>query len=209
MTDDGRWAITADYDHNLYVWDLDRAVDAAPLPELDSWRGGVFEGFSADCRYAMLAVGDGGYLLCDCQTGELATTRRKVRMASARPPTLAGHAVTSSRIDEPRSPTGRRAKRSGAKKGPDLDARVGDLERTRGHTARVRAQSSSPDGRWDLTVSADGTARLWDLERARPLATFSGDAPFTDCRWSPDGSTVAVLHFGGVHVLRLEGAGRS
>lgn len=42
----------------------------------------------------------------------------------------------------------------------------------KGHTGRVRAVSLSADGQWALSVSDDGTARVWDVPNGRTLNTI-------------------------------------
>jgi WD40 repeat protein len=79
-----------------------------------------------------------------------------------------------------------------------------DLDR--GHTAPVFGLAIAPHGRWDATVSEDGTVRVWDRAANRPLAVFSDETIFTSCAWADDGVTLAVTDYRGkAHLLRLEG----
>jgi WD40 repeat protein len=68
----------------------------------------------------------------------------------------------------------------------------------RGHDGPVYAVAISPDNRWLVTGSADGTARLWDLSAKDPAANpvvlrghkgwVSAVAVSSDSRWAVTGS---------------------
>jgi WD40 repeat protein len=54
--------------------------------------------------------------------------------------------------------------------------------------ALITALAISPDGRRVLTASEDKTARLLDLESAKPLGTFRGHTDLLySAQFSPDG----------------------
>ena len=60
-----------------------------------------------------------------------------------------------------------------------------------GHTSPVTSGVFSPDGRRVLTASGDNTARLWEAESSKLLATFQGHTDgVTSAVFSPDGRRV-------------------
>ncbi|TFL16042.1 WD40 repeat domain-containing protein [Jannaschia formosa] len=69
-------------------------------------------------------------------------------------------------------------------------ATVATLE---GHGDWVRSIPFSPDGARLATVSADGTARLWDAATGEPLATLEGHGESVrSLAFSPDGARLAM-----------------
>ncbi|MET0791113.1 MAG: hypothetical protein ABW061_06285, partial [Polyangiaceae bacterium] len=96
----------------------------------------------------------------------------------------------------------RRKKARKAKRGrPSSVIDAGD----RGHLVPPTAQACEPHERWDVTVSEDGTARVWDLVADRLLAVFSDASILQTCQWA-DGVTLVVTDYRGrAHLLRLEG----
>src|SRR5262249_38553772 len=66
--------------------------------------------------------------------------------------------------------------------------------RLRGHMDLVRSASVSADGKFLLTASADGTARLWDLHSLKTLAILpTGQGPATRAVFSPTNTAVLVI----------------
>ncbi len=51
-----------------------------------------------------------------------------------------------------------------------------ELQVFRGHTDSVSNLALSPDGKYVLSASADGTVRLWDIETGQEIRRFSGHA---------------------------------
>ena len=76
-----------------------------------------------------------------------------------------------------------------------LDLATGDTLRVfSGHTDMINPVVFSPDGKYILTGSIDGTARLWDVTSGQTLQIFSGESPeFYNVRFSPDGKTIATV----------------
>ena len=68
-----------------------------------------------------------------------------------------------------------------------------------GHTGAISRITFSRDGRLFLSISKDGTARVWDAKNWRPLQTINGNS----FSLSPDGSIVAVAREG-IYFLEAE-----
>ena len=64
----------------------------------------------------------------------------------------------------------------------------------RGHTGQVRGAAFSPDGTRVVTVSADKTARLWDVKTGAEVAVLDDHEPeFSAAAFSPDGKRVVMI----------------
>jgi WD40 repeat protein/transcriptional regulator with XRE-family HTH domain len=60
-----------------------------------------------------------------------------------------------------------------------------------GHTGSVYSATFSPDGKYVLTGSQDGTARLWDVQNGREVSRFIGHkGGVSAAAFSPDGKLV-------------------
>jgi WD40 repeat protein len=58
----------------------------------------------------------------------------------------------------------------------------------------VYSVTFSPDGKTLATASADGTARLWDVQTGQELRRFVGhEKGVEDVTFSPDGKTIATV----------------
>jgi WD40 repeat protein len=162
---DGRWVLTSGGDGTARLWD---AQSGEEVRQFTGQSRIVFSvAFSPNGRYALTGAGDGEVWLWDAQTG-----------AAVRP--FVGH--TSDVWSVAFSPDSRYALTGSG--GPyiynrDSTARVWDVEsgeelrRFSGHI-NYRAQSYtlswvlsvafSPDGRYALSSSRDGTTRLWETD---------------------------------------------
>jgi WD40 repeat protein len=200
MSGDGRWAATADFEHDLFVWSLDRAIDPLPQPAPAPWHEMEFAGFSKSGRCVFETAG--ASTIIDIETGTL------VHDAVA-PDIWRG--TPDSRSAAPDSDTpGAKTRRVGTRRRPRKktsanDYPVDDFGRSRGHTATVNDHRQAPNGRWDVTVSHDGTARVWEIAADRPLAIYASELGLAACQWSPDSRTLAVKDVAQrTHLLRLE-----
>jgi hypothetical protein len=80
----------------------------------------------------------------------------------------------------------------------------------RGHTHKVYSAAFSPDGKWVVTASADGTAQVWHRSSGKPVAALRGHRGAVNAvAFSPDGKFVvtasadrtALIHEPEIHVL--------
>jgi WD40 repeat protein len=203
ISNDSRSAATSDYEHDLFVWNLERAIDPLPQPASAPWHHMRFTGFSMNGRRAVFATEDDTTtILIDVETGTV--VEDDVVPEIWKDPVEFGSTTPElSRSDD--GPILKRAKRS-AKKSTANDYPVNEFGESRGHTATVNARHRAPNGILEVTVSHDGTARVWDLRADRSLASFTSDRPLVRCDWSPDSRTLAVIDsMKQTHLLRLEG----
>lgn len=73
-----------------------------------------------------------------------------------------------------------------------------------GHTDIIKTVQFSPDTRKFVTVSADGTAKVWETSTGKLLLNLKkqgeGESmPVEKAMFSPDGSSLFVYHFGGYY----------
>jgi WD40 repeat protein len=184
---DGTWSVTADYEHDLMLWELDRAVSTAPQDEGPDWRGLRFGDFSDDGGCAVFGIESDKPLVFNLKTE-----------AVLEDPTAAAGVVTAlrKRLETERP-------NAAAAQAPDW------MLQERGHAAHISGLDIACHGLWDASVSEDGTVRVWDRRQSRQLAVFSDETIFFTCRWSADGLTLAATdHRDRTHLLRLEGVER-
>lgn len=63
-----------------------------------------------------------------------------------------------------------------------------------GHTDWIRSAQFSPDGKWIVTGSRDGTARLWDATNGKELAVMGEPARGdVHAQFSPDGKRIVSI----------------
>jgi WD40 repeat protein/class 3 adenylate cyclase len=68
-----------------------------------------------------------------------------------------------------------------------------NLQLFRGHTREIYSVAFSPDGKYALTGSQDGTARLWDRQSGREIRQYAGHkGGISAVAFSPDGKSVAT-----------------
>lgn len=70
-----------------------------------------------------------------------------------------------------------------------------------GHSNRISSFDFSPDGRWIISTSLDGTARTWDLPTGCCIDGIRLDSVATNIRFSPNADFVATTHVNGNGIL--------
>lgn len=70
-----------------------------------------------------------------------------------------------------------------------------------GHSKDINSIAFSPTGKRLATGSADGTAKIWDLELGEQILTLKGDADVTFVAYSPDGKMLATRYADGTATI--------
>lgn len=66
------------------------------------------------------------------------------------------------------------------------------------HQNSVYGASASPDGRFMVTASRDGTGKIWDIAQGKQIgATLEHDNTITEAKFSPDGKLIATASLDG------------
>lgn len=76
--------------------------------------------------------------------------------------------------------------------GGRFDPAGGDLCRFAGHTGRVTGAVYAPFGPDVVSAAADGTVRVWDIERKAPLESLAVSLPINSLSLSPDAKRVLL-----------------
>jgi WD40 repeat protein len=207
LTADGRWGATGDYEHDLFVWDLNRAMDPLPQPKPVPWHEATFEGFSISGELAVFKSAQGDPVIVDVGTGTIAHIAAVPEIWGARRTEQAEEGgLFTPRESATKISEATKIRKKPSKKTRSNDYPVDDFGRSRGHDATVTSVCMAQNGRWEVTASHDGTARLWDVANDRPLAMFSSELGLSSCQWSPDSRTLAVIDSANrTHLLRVEG----
>jgi tetratricopeptide (TPR) repeat protein len=58
--------------------------------------------------------------------------------------------------------------------------------------SELKSARFSPDGKWLVTASTDGTARIWDAATYKPISVIDRHEPMLCARFSPDSSRLVV-----------------
>jgi WD40 repeat protein/transcriptional regulator with XRE-family HTH domain len=172
FTPDGKQLLTAGFDARLIFWDV------ASGEQLQMW-GGEFGDLTFDK--------DGGYLTAGFSEGakiwDVAGGEEVVKTG--------GH--TNLVFTAGINPAWTRIATSGL----DRKVVISDAETGRtlfilsGHTAEVLDLHFSPDGKYLVTASADGTARVWNVGPARETLTIETKDSYGRIAFSPNGKMIA------------------
>jgi WD40 repeat protein/serine/threonine protein kinase len=185
---DGKWVVTANGDHTVAVWDVEKGNELLTLP-----------GHTARVTSVCFSLVDLRIVTTsEDQTAKVwqLTTEADGSVRARDPLTLVGHRkyVVSASF----SPDGSRIVTGSW----DRTARVWDARSGRplltleGHTDRVESATFSADdplhpGIRIITFSADNTVRVWDGETGKQLRTIRGLTDFrASLPSSPDGSQI-------------------
>ncbi len=203
---DNRWVATASRLNNaVRIWDL-KAEKPSAVPRNLSGHGGVVESLaiSANSRWLVTGSNDSTARIWDLTADDPA----------AKPRVLRGHQGGVSKVaispDNRWVVTGSGERYQDGNRIGDDKARIWDLTDENpsaaprvlsGHLGKISSLAISPDSRWVVTGSSDGTARICDLTAADPNATarvlsgHGGDvlclAISADSRWVISGSSDA------------------
>jgi WD40 repeat protein len=77
-----------------------------------------------------------------------------------------------------------------------------------GHDSFVMCLAFAPDGKFIVTGSQDGTARLWDAATQREIRRFGSGALVQGVAWTPDGQSIATASLDGAVRLWGRDSGR-
>jgi hypothetical protein len=174
-----------------------------PVP----WHEATFEGFSISGELAVFKSAQGDPVIVDVGTGTIAHIAAVPEIWGARRTEQAEEGgLFTPRESATKISEATKIRKKPSKKTRSNDYPVDDFGRSRGHNATVTSVCMAQNGRWEVTASHDGTARLWDVANDRPLAMFSSELGLSSCQWSPDSRTLAVIDSANrTHLLRVEG----
>lgn len=207
-----------DGDFALRIWRLPEAI-APPTPDTDAEAPqqspaeieevGRFQGhknwvyevaFSADGKYAISVSNDRTVRVWNVESGESVHLFKTEKAATALDVSPDGKtiAVGYGPHDADKQSTSRIAAYA-----LESGEAIGSLE---AHRSEIRAIQFSPDGRFLVSASHDGTSRLWDVETWKEVRRFDdGDRDIFDAQFALDGRRVVTLEgFGGVGVWDVE-----
>lgn len=75
----------------------------------------------------------------------------------------------------------------------DLDTKV-VIRKFEGHSAKINDVTFSPDSRWLVSASMDGTIKIWDIPSSYMIDQFRVDKPCVSLTMSPTGDFLATAH---------------
>jgi serine/threonine protein kinase/WD40 repeat protein len=195
FSEDGKTLISAAMDRLAYVWD---AQTTAIKQTLKGHTGGI-NGVAIRGRFALTASTDKTLRTWDINRG----TMLKL---------LTGHndAIYSCAISQ--QPIGFGANKPALlaiSAGVDRSARLWDIEsgsvlaQLRGHQDVITGCACSPNDEVAVTISRDGTSRLWSMSKGDEIKVIKAESPFTCCAFSGDGAWLLLGREDG-KLMRLE-----
>jgi WD40 repeat protein len=178
FSSDSRRLVSGSYDKTIKLWDVNTGKLIRNF--VGHTNRVVSAIFSSDGRYIVSGSWDRTLRLWDVTTGKTIRvfsghTQGQVYRVAFSPD---GHHAISVFL------TGKIFKLWNVKTGREVHT-------FKGHKDSVEAVDFSPDGRYIISGSADGTLKLWDVATGKGIRTFTGhNALVAGVAFSPDGRTV-------------------
>ena len=175
LAPDGRHVYSAHQDGFARRWDLEAAKELAKVRVAGKWARGV-----AELPGGRLFTADNAGLI---QIWDLETGQETKRIDTG--------SVWMSAVNVL---PGGRLMITGTWTATVWDLQTGNKVRSfKGHQAEIPQIALSPDGKTLLTVSFDGTARLWEFETGKPLPDLSSQEEFLFAgTFAHDGRLIAI-----------------
>lgn len=194
---DGRYVAAGSFDKTARIWN----TNSGELLMTLSGHTGFIRTlvFSSDSRFLLTGSDDNTARLWDISTGRTANiySGHDGEIMSVAFSSNSSQALTASSDHTVRVIDVRAPRLNNSPVGEQVNRIL--LNAFNGHTNVVRSAQFSPDGRYVLTGSLDGTVRLWDaatLEEVRRIQE-NGAVPVSSVAFSPDGQLAASASLNG------------
>jgi WD40 repeat protein/tRNA A-37 threonylcarbamoyl transferase component Bud32 len=197
LSPDGRRVVTAAADGSVALWNAEDGKRLASFTARAKQPRTV--AFSADGSRLVLVYEDNTVALCDAATGKellawpgaamqrsavLARDGRRVFLFPERPRSEPWDSVSVMQRAAP-----------GAQTMSIRDAATGsEVGVLQGHEDDITSAALSPDGRFLVTASLDGTARFWDATGEEFIPIYPGEGPLAAALFRPDGRQVLIAN---------------
>ena len=198
---DGNRILTSSDDLTTRVWSIRQGKEIQAFDGHNACR--LFSSVSADGKLVATAAYDGVVKLSDPESGQLLKTldlKSTIWGVALSPDGTRVVAGIESRPDRDKKDLG------GVARVLDIGGDAPALELK--HKAKIWSFNFSADGKWLVTASADGTAKVWDVFSGQELEVLRGHAAgVTVANFSPDGrSIVTGGHDGTAIVWQWDGS---